>query len=165
MDVLFCHGLEGSPEGTKVRAMRAAGISVDAPDFRGKVLGERIAQLAARLDALDPARPLLLAGSSYGGAVAAWTAMQRPGRFHGLLLLAPALHHAEPPVPSHAAYRPVPIPTIILHGTRDTVVPLSASEAYAARAPAGVDLRRVDDDHRLAASLPLIVAAIAELQS
>ena len=162
MRVLFCHGLEGTPNGTKVRAMQAAGIDVLAPDFQGQVIAQRLDTLRAVLDTIPETEPLLLAGSSYGGAVAAWTAVQQPERFAGLLLLAPALHYAEPPVPSPEAYVPVPIPTIVIHGTDDTVVPIEASEAYAARA-AHVQLRRVADGHRLVNSLDALVAAIREL--
>lgn len=159
MQVVFCHGLEGSPNGTKVRAMKESGIDVLAPDFQGQVLAERVETLRAVLATLDPTRPILLAGSSYGGAVAAWTAMHTTHPLVGLLLLAPALHYAEPPVPDADAYEPVPVPTVIIHGTDDTIVPLSASEAYAAKG-AHVVLHAVADGHRLVGSLDRIVETI-----
>jgi len=162
--VLFCHGLEGSPLGTKVRTMRAAGVDVLAPDFQGQVLAQRWTTLNTVLQGIPANTPLLLAGSSYGGALAAWAAMHHPGRFSGLLLLAPALHHAEPPVPSPDAYRPVPLPTIIIHGIHDDIVPIEASERYAALA-AHVHLRRTDDGHRLANSLDTMLVAIRELSA
>ncbi len=161
MLVVFCHGLEGSPEGTKVQAMKAAGIQVLAPDFRNQMLARRVEVLRDVLLGLDPHLPVLLAGSSYGGAVAAWTAMHPPRPLIGLFLMAPALHYAEPPVPSPSAYQPVDLPTVILHGIDDTIVPLSASETYAATSPR-VDLRRVPDGHRLVGSLDHIVRIIRE---
>ena len=164
MKVVFCHGLEGSPQGTKVRTIRAAGIDIVAPDFQGQVLAERIETLQGVLAELDPETPILLAGSSYGGAVAAWTAMHTPHPLLGLLLLAPAIHYAEPPIPSAEAYRPIPLRTVIIHGRQDTVVPLSASEAYAARAP-HVELIPVEDGHRLVESLDRIVRTIQEWSS
>ena len=164
MRVLFCHGLEGTPHGTKVRAMRAAGIDVLAPDFQGQPLAARINTLNTVLEGIDDTEPLVLAGSSYGGAVAAWSAVQHPERFVGLLLLAPALHYSEPPVPDPTAYVPIDRPTIVIHGEGDTIVPISASEDYAARAP-HVDLRRVDDGHRLVDSLDAIIAAARELSA
>ena len=159
MQVVFCHGLEGSPNGTKVRAMKDAGIDVLAPDFQGQMLAERVQTLRAVLADLDPEQPILLAGSSYGGAVAAWTAMHTRHPLAGLLLLAPALHYAEPPVPDADAYAPVSVPTVIIHGTEDTIVPLSASETYAAKA-AHVVVHAVNDGHRLVGSLDRIVQTI-----
>ncbi len=49
----------------------------------------------------------------------------------------------------------VPCPTLIIHGTRDTVVPIDSSRAYAAQHP-HVELLEVDDDHGLIASMPRI---------
>ena len=46
MRLLFCHGLEGTPHGRKVQALRAAGIDVLAPDFQGMPLRQRIDHLA-----------------------------------------------------------------------------------------------------------------------
>ncbi|MBO83889.1 MAG: hypothetical protein CL927_00905 [Deltaproteobacteria bacterium] len=161
MQVVFCHGLEGSPNGTKVRAMRAAGIDVLAPDFQGQILADRVETLRDVLAKLDQHTPVLLAGSSYGGAVAAWTAMHTAHPLAGLLLLAPALHYAEAPVPAADAYVPIDVPTVIIHGTEDTIVPLSASEAYAAKSP-HVVLQPVPDGHRLVGSLDQIIQTIRE---
>lgn len=161
MQVVFCHGLEGSPNGTKVRAMKSAGINVLAPDFQGQPLAERVETLRGVLARLDPNTPILLAGSSYGGAVAAWTAMHTAHPLAGLLLLAPALHYAEAPVPTADAYTPVDVPTVIIHGTEDTIVPLSASEAYAAKS-AHVVLQPVIDGHRLVGSLDQIIQTIQD---
>ena len=40
--IIFAHGLEGSPNGSKIRALREAGFDVIAPDFQGMVLAERV---------------------------------------------------------------------------------------------------------------------------
>ena len=40
--IVFAHGLEGSPTGAKIQALRAAGLAVDAPDGRGLLLAARI---------------------------------------------------------------------------------------------------------------------------
>jgi pimeloyl-ACP methyl ester carboxylesterase len=64
-----------------------------------------------------------------------------------------ALRHPPTPAPSH--------PTLIIHGTRDAVVPVDSSRAYAAAFP-GVQLHEVDDDHALMASMPLIEALALE---
>ncbi len=51
----------------------------------------------------------------------------------------------------------VPCPTLIIHGTRDEVVPITSSRDYAAAH--GLPLLEVDDDHGLAASVDRIAAA------
>lgn len=55
----------------------------------------------------------------------------------------------------------VPCPTLVVHGTRDEVVPIEGSRRYAAAHPDRVRLVEVDDDHGLVASLPTIVAEAA----
>lgn len=56
----------------------------------------------------------------------------------------------QPPAPE------APCPTVIIHGTRDQSVPISSSRRYAAPRD-HVRLVEVDDDHSLAASIPLII--------
>ncbi|NVB37829.1 alpha/beta fold hydrolase [Pseudenhygromyxa sp. WMMC2535] len=51
----------------------------------------------------------------------------------------------------------VPCPTTIIHGTRDTVVPIDSSRSYIAEHPE-VELIEVDDDHTLMASLATLAA-------
>lgn len=157
--ILWAHGLEGSPEGTKASALRAAGFELLAPDGRGKVLAQRIAELD-RVSKDLAGRRVLLAGSSYGGLAAAWLAQAFPERFCGLLLLAPALHHRESP--AEEAIRPPPgLPVIVLHGAWDEVVPVQASRDYVAGSQAR--LRVLEDGHALVDSLPAIIAAAREL--
>lgn len=161
--ILWAHGLEGSPEGTKVRALRAAGLVVQAPDGRGQPLAQRLLTLEALSAELAEQRPLL-AGSSYGGLAAAWLAQQHPQRFRGLLLCAPALHHVEDPVRAvEQLVAPVGLPVHILHGRLDSVVPLQASRDYATRSGGRPVLQVLEDDHRLAGSLEQIVAAARAL--
>ncbi len=159
--ILWAHGLEGSPEGMKVQALRRAGFDVTAPDGRFKVLADRLYMLDAESRRLAEQRPLL-AGSSYGGLAVAWLAAQHPERFRGLLLLAPALHHREPPATDPLA-APPGLPTVIIHGRLDDVVPVAESRAYAARSP-GADLRIVDDGHVLGDSVDAIIAAARQLR-
>ena len=40
--IIFAHGLEGSPNGSKIRSLRDAGFEVVAPDFQGMNLAERV---------------------------------------------------------------------------------------------------------------------------
>ena len=57
---------------------------------------------------------------------------------------------------NHPARPTVACPTTIVHGTRDTIVPIASSREYATALPELVRLVEVDDDHLLTASLPLL---------
>ncbi len=156
MTVIFCHGLESTPHGRKYQALVAAGLDVVSPDFQGQDLAARAATLAPVLRATpDP----VLVGSSYGGITALCAAIrfvEAGGALRGLVLCAPALARSEPPADGMLLYPPAP--TIIIHGTGDTIVPPTVSQAFAAAHP-DVQLVLVDDDHPLARSIDLIVTA------
>jgi pimeloyl-ACP methyl ester carboxylesterase len=161
--ILWAHGLEGSPNGAKVSALRAAGLEIVSPDGRGLALSGRLDALLAESETLAPRRPVL-AGSSYGGLAAAWLCAQHPERFRGVLLLAPALHYHEPPIdPAAPLVAPNGLPVRIIHGRGDAVVPVQASRDYVARSGGRVALEEVDDGHSLVASLPRIEAALRAL--
>lgn len=146
--VIFSHGQESGPWGTKIRAMaelvRSLGYEADSIDYRG------IADPAARVDKLlDEAggieRPVLV-GSSMGGHVAT-AAADRLGA-SGLFVLAPAYY-----VPGFEDLTPQPpaLPTCIVHGWGDDVVPVENSIRFAREARATLHI--VDGDHRLTANL------------
>lgn len=170
--IVFAHGLEGSPEGSKVQALRSAGFPVDAPDGQGMVLADRIKGLReALLRHADraPGERLILAGSSYGGLAAAWLAVEQGYRLDGLLLLAPALHHREPPASQpEALLAPPDLPTVLIHSRDDDIVPFAVSRAYLAASRSlgrQVELIEVDGDHALRGHLELIVAQARGLVS
>ncbi|HTR50876.1 MAG TPA: YqiA/YcfP family alpha/beta fold hydrolase [Kofleriaceae bacterium] len=56
-----------------------------------------------------------------------------------------------------AGWPDVRVPTLVFHGTRDDVVPIANSRAFAATRP-HVRVRELDDGHELAASLPTLLA-------
>ncbi|MHC4599735.1 MAG: alpha/beta fold hydrolase [Planctomycetota bacterium] len=158
--IVFAHGLEGSPNGSKIRTLREAGFEVQAPDFTGLPLASRVALL---LEATEGKRSIL-AGSSYGGLAACVVAARYPERFSGLLLCAPAFNVAEAPAEDPTALcAPDGLPTIIVHGLRDDVVPPEVSRLYRDRSGPHVRLWEVDDGHRLAESRDVIVEAAREL--
>jgi pimeloyl-ACP methyl ester carboxylesterase len=161
MSVLFCHGLESSPHGRKVQALRAAGLEVIAPDFQGQNLAARVATL---LPVLREHPDALLVGSSYGGITALCAAILHTEAggppLRGLLLCAPALGRFEPPADTMRLYPPAP--TVILHGRRDSIVPPKVSEDFAAEHPQ-VRLELIDDEHALNGSLDRIIALTREL--
>lgn len=160
--LVYAHGLNGSPWGDKIAALRDAGFEVKAPDCRGRTLAQRI-------DALDEAtrlHPGLLVGSSYGGLAALVLALRRPERIHRLVLFAPALHLYEPPVEDpNGLVLSSRARAIIVHGRADEVVPIDVSRRFQARSGKHVALWEVEDDHRLAASTHYLVAAVRELSA
>lgn len=156
--ILFAHGLEGTPTGSKPAALTAAGFDVVAPDGRGLPLAERIAGLEA---ASRGRTGIVLVGSSYGGLAALMLAIRHPERLRGLVLLAPALLDLpEIGAPPETLVVPPGIPCTVLHGIRDDVVPLAASEALVARSGPHVTLRVLDDDHPLRGSLDVLVDVV-----
>ena len=149
--VIFSHGLEGSPQGAKIIAMRAVaerhGYRTESLDYRDIPPLERTALLLAR--GRELAVPPLLVGSSLGGHVSAAASVALQAR--GLFLLAPAFY-----MPGYEQYTPQPAscPISIVHGWRDEVVPVDNSIRYARAYHAQLQL--VDADHRLLDRIPLI---------
>lgn len=158
--IIFAHGMEGTPNGSKIRSLRDAGFEVLAPDFQGMALHERV-DLLERVCEEYRTASAVLAGSSYGGLAASIVAMRMPDAFRGLLLCAPALHLDEPPIDAQTVLiAPKGMKTAIIHGIDDDIVPISCSIEYAERS--GEDIvafHQVDDGHRLADSHEEIISA------
>jgi len=160
LPIVFAHGLEGTPHGAKIMALRDAGFEVEAPDGQGLSLAQRI----EGIDAATRDGGMILAGSSYGGLAAAWLAVRHPDRFRGLLLCAPALYLSETPIDDVTTLAaPAGLTTVVIHGHRDTVVPISVSQRYRDLSGSHVTLVERDDDHRLGSSLDAIVVAAQQL--
>jgi pimeloyl-ACP methyl ester carboxylesterase len=143
--VVFSHGQESGPWGTKIRAMadcvRDMGCEADSIDYQGIAdPSERVAKLVDECGAVDA--PLVLVGSSMGGHVA--TAAAEPLGAAGLFVLAPAYY-----MPGYEELTPNPpgMPTCIVHGWRDDIVPVENSIRYAKSCNA--ELHILDGDHRL----------------
>ena len=126
--VLFSHGQESGPWGTKITALaedaRDSGLKADSIDYRGMPdPAERAAKLVARMRELSEA--ILLVGSSMGGYVAVAAARKQPAA--GLFLMAPAL--AVPDWPR--LEKTVSAPATVVHGWRDDIVPIQWSIDFA----------------------------------
>jgi pimeloyl-ACP methyl ester carboxylesterase len=158
--IVFAHGLEGSPQGTKSQRLGELGLPLLVPDLRGVPLLGRYEQL----ELATRAGGVLLVGSSYGGLVAALLAQHHPARFCGVVLCAPALGWHEPP--NHEPHRlaaPPGLPVVILHGLHDDIVPIELSRAYRDRSGPGVTLHELDDGHALRGSLALLCDTVIGL--
>lgn len=181
--VILSHGLESGPEAAKVAALASVAESIgwthERPDYRDLDAGRRPEDIAARVDRLfDCARavrgPLVLAGSSMGAFISgevAWrlTHAAPPGTVApeaptppallGLFLMAPPI--AMPgwwPTPLRMPER---LPTMVVHGWDDELIPASAVIDWCAARKA--ELRLVDDAHRLAAHVEYCARAFGEL--
>lgn len=162
MRILFLHGLESGPGGSKARWLGERYGAV-TPDLGSAVVAEAMATgridspeayLAAAAPCLQVAReaivdeaPDVLVGSSFGGALAVQLAVE--GRWTGpLLLLACASRRLLGDVPLPKASK-----AVLVHGRQDDVVPLEDARWLAATGGPRVMLWEVADDHRLGAQL------------
>lgn len=143
--VVFSHGQESGPWGTKIRAMaelaKGLGCKTNSIDYQGIAdPTERVNKLIAECGDLDDT--LILAGSSMGGHVA--TAAAGSLAAAGLFVLAPAFY-----MPGYEDLTPTPpdLPISIVHGWRDDVVPVENSIRFASSCNA--ELHVLDGDHRL----------------
>lgn len=163
MKVLFLHGLESGPHGQKYVALMSAGYDVIAPDMRGLSLADRVLFIKDLLEGIAtlPDPELVIVGSSYGGITAVLATQENSLSVKGMVLCAPALERAELPNISPETLT-TSIPTVIVHGDMDDVIPLQVSRNFIVRNP-HVKLVTVVDDHRLAASSDAILAAVATL--
>ena len=147
--VIFSHGQESGPWGTKIRAMagraKAMGCEADSIDYQGMAdPSDRVQKLVAACKDIDDT--LILVGSSMGGHVA--TAAASKIDVAGLFVLAPAYY-----MPGYEDLTPnaPQIPIAIVHGWRDDVVPVANSIRFAEACRA--ELHVLDGDHRLTANI------------
>ncbi len=152
--VVFSHGQESGPWGTKIRRMAALvesmGCRAVSIDYRGIAdPTDRVDKLIASARGIDDR--LILVGSSMGGHVA--TAAAGALDAAGLFVLAPAYH-----IPGFEALTPDPpdLPICIVHGWHDDIVPVDNSIAFARNCSA--ELHLIDGDHRLTANVDEITA-------
>ena len=158
--LVWAHGLWGSPNGSKVTAIRESGIEVISPDFNEMELIDIVELLKETIEIGN----VVLAGSSWGGLACALTAMQIPEKLKGLLLLAPALHYPESPNDEpEKLIAPDSVPVTIIHSTTDDIVPISASKNYIERSGNNVQLIEVEDNHVLEDSIELIISEAKKL--
>lgn len=150
--VIFSHGKESGPRGTKISALstiaRNQGLDIESMDYTDLQDPEaRVRRLVARCS--GEARPIILVGSSMGGYVA--TVASRQVKPVGLFLMAPAVY-----LPGYAETDPMPWAgqTFVVHGWDDEVIPMENAVRFASRTQAQLFL--VGDDHSLTGQLPFI---------
>jgi len=155
LDVIFSHGQESGPWGSKITAMAATvremGARADSVDYQGiEDPTQRVQKLVGVLGGIDrPERSAILVGSSMGGHVATAASTVQP--VDGVFVLAPAYY-----MPGYEELTPPPpdCPLEIVHGWRDDVVPVENSIRFARESLASLHV--VDGDHRLTENIDII---------
>ena len=154
--IVFSHGQDGEPWGTKIVAMaevaKKHGLTVESVDYRGMAdPAVRVARLLEVCKKLPG--ELLLVGSSLGAHVC--TAVSTQVVTRGLFLLAPAFF-----MPGYEKYTPAPAagPVDIVHGWNDDIVPVENSIRYARQYKCALHI--LDSDHRLSANVPEVCALL-----
>lgn len=161
--VVFSHGKESGPWGSKIQALakvaKRLGAQVISVDYREDPPGTPQDQNAAgeadrrvgQLLAINPPehKQRVLVGSSMGGYVSTVACIRIP--VDGLFLLAPAFY-----LPGYAnqGVAPRAKKTMLVHGWSDSVVPVQNSIRFAREQRC--DLYLLDGDHRLNDALPKI---------
>jgi pimeloyl-ACP methyl ester carboxylesterase len=141
--LIYLHGLESDSHSGKARQFREWFPGMVTPDFTGP-FEERMEQLQP---ILAGGTEWTIIGSSFGGLMGTVYTCTNRMRVRKLILLAPAL--LRDPFGSHLDLQPVPVPTTVIHGTRDEVVPLEPAREVAQALFTDLTYLVVDDDHRL----------------
>ena len=142
-NMIFLHGLESSSQTYKAGVIRDSFPELIVPDFTGP--------LKQRMKALYPIlgdkKDWTIIGSSFGGLLGAIFTCEHPDQVRKQVLLAPAL--MLPEFASFLGRGPVSVPTTIIHGRQDTIVPLEEVREIARKVFSNLRYEIVDDDHRL----------------
>lgn len=140
--IIYLHGSESNSRSGKALKFAARFPGMVTPDFTG-TYDERMIQLAP---ILGKERDWTIIGSSFGGLMGAVFTLDHPDQVRKLILLAPALTFDEF---ASRELKPVSVPTVIVHGTEDDVVPLEPVRLLAIKTFTNLTYFVVQDGHRL----------------
>jgi pimeloyl-ACP methyl ester carboxylesterase len=154
--IIYLHGSDSSSQSGKAKQFAEKFQGMITPDFTGS-FEERMKQL---YDVLGKEKGWTIIGSSYGGLMAAVFASENPNQVKKLVLLAPAIlkdengNYIDPVIgePLQDKWKHlhiISIPTVIVHGNQDDVVPLDPVRKTAEELFSDVEFIVVDDGHRL----------------
>jgi pimeloyl-ACP methyl ester carboxylesterase len=141
--VIYLHGLESTSQSGKARQFAQKFAGMLTPDFTGS-FEERMEQLRP---ILSDKKDWVIIGSSFGGLMGTVFTCEHPQQVRKLILLAPALLRDQ--FASYLNLKPVSVPTIIIHGTKDDVVPLGPVRDLAEKLFTDLQYIVVNDGHRL----------------
>ena len=141
--MIFLHGLESSSQAYKASVIRNSFPELIVPDF----IGPLEKRMQALYSILGDKRDWTIIGSSFGGLMGAIFTCEHPDQVRKQVLLAPALM-----LPQFAPFldlEPVSVPTTIIHGKQDTIVPLETVRKIAQKVFTNLAYKIVEHDHRL----------------
>ncbi len=141
--IIYLHGLESTSQSGKARQFAQLFPGMITPDFTG-TFEERMEQLTPILG--DETNWTII-GSSFGGLMGTVFTCEHPTQVRKLILLAPALLRDQ--FASYLNLKPVSVPTVIVHGTADDIVPLQPVRELAEKLFTSLQYIVVDDRHRL----------------
>jgi pimeloyl-ACP methyl ester carboxylesterase len=141
--IIYLHGLESTSQSGKARQFAEKFPGMVTPDFTG-TFEERMAQL---LPILGNKAEWTIIGSSFGGLMGAVFTCEHPSQVRKLVLLAPAL--MREPFGNYLNLQTVSVPTVIVHGNEDDVVPLEPVREVAQKLFTNLTYHVVNDGHRL----------------
>jgi pimeloyl-ACP methyl ester carboxylesterase len=141
--IIYLHGLESTSQSGKARQFAQKFPGMLTPDFTGS-FEERMEQL---LPILGDKNDWTIIGSSFGGLMGTVFTCDHPTQVRKLILLAPALLRDQ--FASYLNLQPVAVPTVIIHGTQDDVVPPKSVREIAEKLFTNLEYISVDDGHRL----------------
>lgn len=168
MRLCFLHGLDSSPQGTKSRLLKTHYPDCLIPSLPPDIF-ERVRIVEQKIR-----EPMIVIGSSLGGLTALMAAIAHPDLIKALILLAPAVGCRDESIFSEdqkktlqSTYIPAGIPTIIIAGIKDDVIPLASIRALVQRSPdpGQIQLHEVNDDHNLHQSLGLMLESIEKVRT
>jgi pimeloyl-ACP methyl ester carboxylesterase len=141
--LIYLHGQDSTSQSGKARQFAERFPGMLTPDFTGS-FEQRMQQL---LPNLGEETGWTIIGSSFGGLMGTTFAHDHPSQVRKLVLLAPAI--TLPAFASRPDLRPVAVPTVLIHGRQDDVVPPEPVLALARRIFTDLTYMPVDDGHRL----------------
>lgn len=154
--IIYVHGSDSSSQSGKARQFAQKFAGMITPDFTGS-FDERMNQL---FKVLGKEKGWTIIGSSYGGLMAAVFASENPNQVEKLVLLAPAILKdengiyydpviGEPLKGNWKHLQTISVPTVIVHGNQDDVVPLEPVRKTAEELFSDLEFIIVEDGHRL----------------
>ena len=141
--IIYLHGLESTSQSGKARQFAEKFPGMVTPDFKGS-FEERMKQLKP---ILGRKKNWVIIGSSFGGLMGTVFTCDHPTQVRKLILLAPALLRDQFAI--YLNLEPVSVPTVIVHGTEDDVVPLKPVREIAENLFTNLTYHVVNDGHRL----------------
>jgi pimeloyl-ACP methyl ester carboxylesterase len=141
--IIYLHGLESTSQSGKARLFAQKFPGMITPDFTGSFT-ERMAQLKP---ILGDKTEWTIIGSSFGGLIGTVFTCEHPTQVRKLILLAPAL--LRDPFGAYLNLQSVSVPTVIVHGTEDDIVPMEPVREMAQKLFSNLTYHVVNDGHRL----------------